>query len=205
MLAAHLRQWAGNPGVVVLGVPRGGVPVAVRVARALRAPLDVLFVRKLLLPGHRDLSIGAIAGDIRVLNRELIAALSVPESIIERLTAEERHALARREGVYRSGRKPIADIVGGRPVILVDDGLATGSTMTAAVQATRTMKASTIVAVAPVGSREAYRTLEGLANQVICPLVSTSVHSIRDWYYDFSEVTDAQVRSLLTAQDEWFR
>jgi predicted phosphoribosyltransferase len=195
-LAALLRSFAGRSDVTVLGLPRGGVPVAAAVAGALAAPLDVFTVRKIGLPGHRELAIGAIAsGGSRVLNRALIAELNVSDRAIDAVIAEEERELARREQLYRSGRPPLR--LANRVVIIVDDGLATGSTMRAAVRALRDLSPSRIVVAVPVASMEACRDLEAVADQVICARVPKSFIAVGRWYDDFSETSDDEVTELL--------
>lgn len=195
-LAAHLRRYAGRSDVIVLGLPRGGVPVAAIVAGALGAPLDVFTVRKLGVPGHRELAMGAIAsGGARVLDQRLIADLDLPDLAVGRVIAEEERELARREQVFRAGRGPLH--VAGRIVILVDDGLATGSTMRAAVQAIRDLGPSHVVVAVPVGSSEACRALEQVADDVVCARIPRRFVAVGQWYRDFSETSDAEVTALL--------
>ena len=197
-LAGRLRQYAGRPDVIVLGLPRGGVPVAAIVAGALGAPLDVFTVRKLGVPGYRELAMGAIAsGGARVLDHALIASLDLPDIAVGRVIAEEERELARREQVFRAGRGPLA--VAGRVAILVDDGLATGSTMRAAVQAIRDLGPSRVVVAVPVGSSEACRKLEQVADEVVCARIPRRFTAVGQWYRDFSETPDAEVTALLEA------
>lgn len=195
-LAARLRRYAGRTDVIVLGLPRGGVPVAAVVAGALGAPLDVFVVRKLGVPGHRELAIGAIAsGGARVLNQPLIAELGIPERAVAAVMAEEERELARRERLYRADRPRYA--LSARTAIVVDDGLATGSTMRAAVQALRHLDAARIVVAVPVGSREACRDLEAVADEVVCARIPDRFVAVGRWYVDFSETTDEEVTALL--------
>lgn len=195
-LIPYLRQYAGRSDVVVLGLPRGGVPVAAVVATALGAPLDVFTVRKLGVPGHRELAIGAIAtGGARVLDDQLIAELGLQEEAIGRVIAEEERELARREQVFRGGRGPLN--VAGRIAILVDDGLATGSTMRAAVEAINDLGPSRVVVAVPVGAIDACRRLEQVADNVICPLIPRRFLAVGQWYRDFSDTSDAEVTALL--------
>lgn len=197
-VAAHLRRYAGRSDVIVLGLPRGGVPVAAIVAAALGAPLDVFTVRKLGVPGHRELAMGAIAsGGARVLDQRLIADLDLPDFAVGRVIAEEEQELARREEVFRSGCGPLQ--VAGRIAILVDDGLATGSTMRAAVQAIHALGPSRIVVAVPVGSIEACRKLEQVADEVVCARIPRRFVAVGQWYKDFSETSDAEVTALLHA------
>jgi putative phosphoribosyl transferase len=198
-LAAQLRKYAGRPDVIVLGLPRGGVPVAAIVAGALGAPLDVFTVRKLGVPGHRELAMGAIAsGGARVLDHQLIADLGLPQVAVGHVIAEEERELARREQVFRAGQDPLQ--AAGRVAILVDDGLATGSTMLAAVQAIRELGPSRVVVAVPVGAIEACRKLEQVADEVVCARVPRQFLAVGQWYRDFSETTDAEVTALLISK-----
>ncbi len=198
LLAGYLRTYAGRSDVVVLALPRGGVPVGYEVARALRAPLDVFVVRKLGLPGYAELAMGAIAsGGVRVMNDEVVSLAQASPAVIEAVARTERTELERRELAYREGRPLIP--VKGRVVILVDDGLATGSTMQAAVLATRQLEPSSVVVSSPVGSREACARLRRVADDVICPLTPEPFSAVGMWYADFSQTTDDEVRRLLAA------
>src|SRR5215470_10790561 len=164
VLAAHLADYADRPGVLVLALPRGGVPVAYEVARALRAPLDVFVVRKLGVPGREELAMGALAtGGVRVLNQDVVDALQIPEDVIDAVTAAEQVELERRERAYRDDRPPLD--VAGRTVILVDDGLATGSTMHAAVAALRQLGPARVVVAVPVGAPGSCADFEGEADE----------------------------------------
>jgi predicted phosphoribosyltransferase len=191
-LGGLLRRYAGRADVTVLGLPRGGVPVAGAVAAMLGARLDVFTVRKIGVPGHRELAMGAIAsGGARVLNHQLIAELGISERDVAAVVAVEEQELARREAVFRKGRA--APAVAGRIVILVDDGLATGSTMRAAVQAVRALGPARVVVAVPVGSLEACRELEAVADEVICARMPRPFVAVGRWYLDFAEVSDAEV------------
>jgi len=195
-LAGYLRHYAGRPDVIVLGLPRGGVPVAAAVAGALGAPLDVFSVRKLGVPGHRELAMGAIAtGGARVLNHRLIAELGLSDAEVGAVIAEEERELARREAAFRGGRGPLN--VAGRVAILVDDGLATGSTMHAAVQAIGDLGPARVVVAVPVGSAQACADLEQVADDVVCARVPRYFRAVGQWYVDFSETSDAEVTRLL--------
>ena len=197
-LARSLLRYAGRSDVTVLGLPRGGVPVAAAVAAALNAPLDVFTVRKVGVPGHRELAMGALAsGGAQVLNHELIAELDIPEVAVGRVIAEEERELKRREQVFRAGREPLD--IAGRIAILVDDGLATGSTMHAAVLAIRELGPSRVVVAVPVGSVEACGKLERVADEVTCVFIPRSFAAVGQWYFDFSETSDAEVTALLGA------
>ena len=195
-LAAKLAAYAGRPDVLVLGLPRGGVPVAFEVARALDAPLDVFMVRKLGVPGHRELAMGAIAtGGVRVLNDDVVQGLGIPERVIDTVATEEQRELERGEREYRDGRPP--PDVRGRTVILVDDGLATGSTMRAAVAALRQQQPAGIVVAVPVASPETCDELRAEVEDVVCPVTPERFRAVGLWYEDFSPTTDEEVRELL--------
>jgi putative phosphoribosyl transferase len=196
LLAERLRGYAGRDDVVVLGLPRGGVPVAFEVARTLDAPLDVFLVRKLGVPGHEELAFGAIAtGGVRVLNRELIETLGMPPEWIEAIEARERRELERRERAYRGDRPPLD--LKGRTVILVDDGLATGSTMVAAVEAVRQESPAQVVVAVPVAAPDVCAALQSVADEVTCVLTPSAFRAVGTWYEDFSQTSDDEVRDLL--------
>jgi predicted phosphoribosyltransferase len=198
VLAQHLERFAGKDDVVVLAIPRGGVPVGYEVARALGVPLDVFVVRKLGLPGQEELAMGAIAsGGARVLNDEVIAWLHPSFETIEAVTSAQRAELERRERAYRGDRPPPP--LEGQTVILVDDGLATGSTMKAAVLAVREQHPAGIVVAVPVGAPETCEALRRVADEVVCPLMPQPFSAVGQWYVDFSQTTDEQVRELLAA------
>jgi predicted phosphoribosyltransferase len=196
-LAAHLGAYEGRPDVVVFALPRGGVPVASEVARALRAPLDVFLVRKLGVPFHRELAMGAIAsGGVRVLNTAILEALGIPIEAVDAVAREEEAELARRESLYR-GDRAAAD-VRGKVVILVDDGLATGATMRAAVTALRRLGPARIVVAVPTASAEACTEMADAADEVVCAETPEPFLAVGASYEDFSETTDDDVRRLLT-------
>jgi predicted phosphoribosyltransferase len=195
-LATHLSRYAGRDEVIVLALPRGGVPVAYEVAQALGAPLDLFLVRKLGTPGHRELAMGAIAsGGTRVLNEDVVRWYSIPESVIEAVVREEQQELERRERAYREDR-PAPDLR-NRIVILIDDGLATGSTMRAAAQAVRERHPLRVVVAVPVGARETCAELAAYADEVICARMPEPFSSVGQWYLDFDQTDDEEVRALL--------
>lgn len=195
-LAAKLSAFAGRSDVVVLALPRGGVPVAAEVAGALGAPLDVFVVRKLGVPGYEELAMGAIAtGGVRVLNRDIIASLKVPPYLIDSVADREREELERRERLYRGGRSPAE--VSGRTVILVDDGLATGATMQAALRAIRKRHPKGVIIAVPTASRETVERLRGEADDVVCLVLPEPFWAVGASYKDFSQTSDAEVQRLL--------
>ena len=195
-LAGKLKQYADRPDVLVLALPRGGVPVGYEIARALRAPLDVFLVRKLGLPGHEELAMGAIAtGGVRVLNPDVVRSLQIPDEVIDMVAAEELRELERRARAYRGDRPPPE--VRGRTVILVDDGLATGSSMRAAVAALRQQGPARIVVAVPVGAADTCAELRTQADDVICACTPDPFYAVGLWYSDFSQTTDDEVRELL--------
>ena len=195
-LAAHVGHLHGRGDLVVLALPRGGVPVAHEVARALNAPLDILLVRKLGLPGHGELAMGAIAsGGVRVLNEDVIGQYRVAAAVIDDVARKEQAELARRERTYRAGRAPIE--LRDRIVLLVDDGLATGSTMKAAVQAVRAQRPSRVIVAVPVGSPDGCREFADIADEVVCARTPEHFTAVGQWYRDFSETTDQEVHDLL--------
>jgi putative phosphoribosyl transferase len=195
-LATKLAAYADRADVLVLGLPRGGVPVAYEVAHALRAPLDVFIVRKLGVPGYEELAMGAIAtGGVRVLNQEITASLHISESVIEAVAHREQQELERREQLYR-GDRPISDVQ-GRTVILVDDGLATGSTMRAAAVALRQMQPSKIIVAVPVGAQETCDEFRQEVDEVVCAITPEPFRAVGASYVDFSQTSDDEVRHLL--------
>lgn len=195
-LARNLGEYSDRTDVLVLGLPRGGVPVAFEVARALSAPLDVFVVRKLGLPHHEELAMGAIAmGGARVLDRGLIAQLGVSDAEIERVTGREEIELERRQKQYR-GARPLPDIA-GRTVILVDDGLATGSSMRVAVAALREEHPGKIVVAVPIAPEETCEMLRATADEVVCALTPEPFYAVGLWYHDFSQTSDEEVHDLL--------
>ena len=195
-LAEQLSAYANRPDTLVLALPRGGVPVAYEVAKALGAPLDVFQVRKLGLPGHEELAMGAIAtGGVRVRNPEVVEYLRIPDEVIDEVTARERQELERRERLYREDRPALSPR--GRVVILVDDGLATGSTMLAAVLALRQQQPASIVVAVPVAAKQTCEELRTVADEVVCAVTPDPFYAVGLWYEDFSQTTDEEVRELL--------
>ena len=200
-LADRLREYAGRSDVIVLGLPRGGIPVAYEVARALRAPLDIFVIRKLGVPWHPELAMGAIAsGGIRVLDEYTVRAAGISERDVARVIAAEQEELERRERQYR-GARPFPPLA-GRTVILVDDGLATGSSMRAAVKAVQGESPARIVVAVPVAPAETCDALGQLADVVVCAMTPEPFQAVGLWYDDFSQTTDAEVRDLLAKAAE---
>jgi putative phosphoribosyl transferase len=196
LLAEKLDKYAGREDVIVLGLPRGGVPVAYEVARRLGVPLDVFIVRKLGVPGFEELALGAIAsGGVRVLNEDVVRALPNANELIESVTTRELAELGRREQIYRDGRP--APNIGGRTVILVDDGLATGATMRAAVAALRQLGAAKIVVAVPVGAADTCREIEQEVDETVCAMAPEWFQAVGQFYEDFSQTSDDEVRELL--------
>src|SRR6266705_2791497 len=197
LLAEKLLKYAGRADVIVLGLPRGGVPVAFEVAQRLGAPFDVFIVRKLGVPGFEELAVGAIAsGGVRVLNEDVMRALPNADETIESITARETIELERREQSYRDGRP--APELRDRIVILVDDGLATGATMRAAVKALRQRGAAKIVVAVPVGPPDTCHELERLADETNCLSTPPFFQAVGQYYEDFSQTSDEDVRELLS-------
>lgn len=195
-LAQKLVAYVGRSDVIVLALPRGGVPVAYEVALALRAPLDIFIVRKLGLPGHEELAIGAIAsGGARVLNEDIIQYLGISEAVIAAIAQRELQELQRRELAYRGERPPLE--VEGRTIILIDDGLATGASMRAAVAGLRLQNPAYIVVAVPTAAPETCEALEPEVDQMICATTPEPFYGVGRWYEDFSQTTDEEVRTLL--------
>jgi putative phosphoribosyl transferase len=195
-LASRLSRYADRPDVVVLALPRGGVPVAFEVAQALGAPLDVFLVRKLGVPGHEEVAMGAIAsGGVRVLNDDVIRLVGIPMSAVEAVAAREGEELHRREMAYRGSRPAAA--VADRTVILVDDGLATGASMKAAVAALRRERPASIVVAVPVAAAETCQEFRQEVEDVVCAVTPEPFMAVGAWYEDFSQTTDAEVQQLL--------
>jgi predicted phosphoribosyltransferase len=196
VLAQELTAYAGRSDVIVLALPRGGVPVAYEVALALNAPLDIFIVRKLGLPGHEELAIGAIAsGGVRVLNEDIIHALNIPEGMINRVAQQELQELGRREQLYR-GDRPMLDVQ-DKTVILIDDGLATGASMRAAVSGVRTQHPARIVIAVPTAAPETCNAFEFEVDEIVCAMTPEPFFGVGKWYENFSQITDEEVHTLL--------
>ncbi|MCA1248040.1 phosphoribosyltransferase [Massilia sp. MS-15] len=195
-LARHLRHYAGQPGLIVLALPRGGVPVAFPVARALGAELDILLVRKLGLPGHEEFAMGAIgSGGVRVLQPGVPGLMGVTQEQVERVSARELAELGRRDRLYRGGRPP--PVLAGRCVILVDDGIATGASMLAAVQVVRRQGVARLVVAAPVGAPDTLARLAQGVDELVCPLAPPRFQAVGQYYRAFGQTEDEEVQDLL--------
>jgi putative phosphoribosyl transferase len=196
VLATRLAKYAGRDDVVVLALPRGGVPVGYEVASSLGVPMDVFLVRKLGTPGHRELAMGAIAsGGVRVLNEDVVHWYGISDAAIERIAHDEQEELERRERAYRGDRR--APDLAGRIVILIDDGLATGSTMRAAAQAVRAHQPARVVIAVPVGAPQTCAELTAVADEVICARMPEPFSAVGQWYLNFDQTEDDEVRELL--------
>ena len=197
LLAKKLEAYANRSDVIVLALPRGGVPVAYEVAYALNAPLDVFLVRKLGVPGHEELAMGAIAsGNVRVLNNDIMNYLGIPDDLIDQVAVREQHELERREKLYRGSYPPVA--ITNRTVIVIDDGLATGSTMRAAVNALKKMRPARIIVAAPVAARETCESFrEAVDSTCVCVMSPEPFQGVGLWYRDFSQTSDEEVCYLL--------
>jgi len=195
-LAESLSQYRDRDDVIVLALPRGGVPVAAEIARRLQVPFDVFVVRKLGVPGHEELAMGAIAtGGVRLLNDDVVGPLGIPANVIDAVARSEQIELERREELYRGSRQPIGLV--GKTVILVDDGLATGSTMRAAVRAVRQQEPAQVIVAVPVGAPETCATLAREADDVVCVRTPEPFVAVGLWYRDFTPTSDREVRALL--------
>jgi putative phosphoribosyl transferase len=200
-LAARLKRYADRADVLVLALPRGGVPVAYEVAEALKAPLDIFLVRKLGVPGYEELAMGAIAsGGVRVINKDVVRQLNIPGEVIDAVAADEQQELARRERAYRDNRPP--PNAKGRIAILIDDGLATGSTMRAAAAALRKQGPARIVVAVPVSSPETCDEFRSEVDEIVCAVTPEPFRGVGLWYEDFSQTTDEEVRELLKREPQ---
>jgi predicted phosphoribosyltransferase len=197
LLADRLGAYANRPDVIVLALPRGGVPVGYAIAERLRIDLDVIVVRKLGVPSHEELAMGAVAsGGLRILNRDIVALARVDDATIDKVVRTELQEIARREARYRRGAQ--APALRGRTVILVDDGLATGSTMTVAVQAVRREHPQRVVVAVPVAASDSCEALAGLVDEMICLYTPEPFRAVSVWYEQFDQTTDAEVIDLLS-------
>ncbi len=201
-LAAKLADYANRDDVLVLALPRGGVPVAAEVARSLEAPLDIVLVRKLGVPGSEELAFGAIAsGGFRVLNTDVVTMAGISREVIETVAAREHRELERREHAYRAGRPPRE--IAGRTVLLVDDGVATGASIRVALRAVRAHGAARVIVAVPVGAASTLDELAAEADDVVTVLAPGNLHAIGEWYDDFSQLTDPEVCALLAPIGAW--
>jgi putative phosphoribosyl transferase len=196
VLASLLAGYRGRSDIVVVGLPRGGIPVAYEIATALHAPLDVMVVRKLGVPGHEELAMGAIAsGGVQVINEEVVRHLGLTPAVLASVAAIEQQELVRRERTYRGERPPVA--VDGGTVILVDDGLATGSTMRAAVAALRRRQPGRIIVAVPTAAPETCEELKTEVDEIVCAMTPTPFYGVGEWYEHFDQTSDNEVRDLL--------
>ena len=201
VLATQLTAYANRSDVLVLALPRGGVPVAYEVAKALHAPLDVFIVRKLGVPGHEELAMGAIAsGGVCVLNEDVVQMLHIPDRVIEAVIAKEQQELERREHLYRDDRPPpdVRDCT----IILIDDGLATGATMRAAIKALRQQHPARLVVAVPVAAPPTCEELGAQVDEIICAKTAEPFYGVGYWYEDFSQTTDEEVHALLAQSEQ---
>jgi putative phosphoribosyl transferase len=196
LLAAELKRYAGEPNLIILGLPRGGVPVAFEVARALRAPLDVFIVRKLGTPGQRELAMGAIAsGGIRVINDQVVEMLRIPMVVIDEVAAKEEQELKRREFAYRGDYSEPQ--VSGKTVILIDDGIATGSTMQAAIRALNSQEPARLIVAVPTCAPTTFHELRHEVDEFVALMTPEPFYGVGQWYVDFGQTSDAEVSELL--------
>jgi putative phosphoribosyl transferase len=197
ILASRLTHYKGRKDVVVLALPRGGIPVAYEIGKELGVPVDVFVVRKLGVPGQEELAMGAIAsGDVRIINYDVVNQFGIDQETIDRITDEERQELRRREQLYRGDRRPPA--LAGKSIILVDDGIATGSTMRAAIAAMRQSTPARLIVAVPVAAASTYREMSAEVDEFICPETPEAFFAISQWYERFEQTTDDEVRDLLS-------
>lgn len=201
ILAEKLQHYRDRPDVLVLALPRGGVPVAFEIARSLNAPLDVFLVRKVGVPGHEELAMGAVANrNIRVSNQDVVQRLGISEAVFDEVADREHHELRRRRDLYRGGEPPLQ--VADHTIILVDDGLATGSTMRAAIAALREQRPSRLVVAVPVGASETCANLGQEVDEIVCGACPEQFTAVGAWYDDFSPTSDETVTHLLAKAAE---
>ncbi len=204
ILAHQLERYRSLPDLLVLGLPRGGVPVAFEVAKALAAPLDVFVVRKLGVPGHEELAMGALAsGNVQVLNHDVLDQLSIPSAVVSGVAQQEQAELERREHLYRGQRPPLR--CAKRSIILVDDGLATGATMRAAITALREQQPARLIVAVPVGAPEVCAMLRPSVDELICAATPQPLRAVGLWYANFGQTSDSEVAELLRASQEFAR
>ncbi|HWH68115.1 MAG TPA: phosphoribosyltransferase [Candidatus Sulfotelmatobacter sp.] len=203
-LAKRLKRYVEDPSLLVLALPRGGVPVGYEIARALNAPMDAFVVRKLGVPGYEELAMGAIAsGGVRVLNEDVVRRLGIPDRVVEAVAAEQQEELQRREAAFRGHDKPLH--IQGRKIILVDDGLATGATMRAAIRALGQHNPAAIIVAVPVGAPETCEQLRSEVDELICGQMPEPFFAIGTWYANFLQTTDDEVREFLSRAAEEYR
>ena len=197
-LAERLRDYAGRDDVIVLALPRGGVPVAYQIATALHAPLDILLVRKLGLPGHEEYAMGAIAsGGVRVLQTSVVQQMQVPPQVVQQVIDRETLEIERRELAYRGGRQPRG--LAGKTIILVDDGLATGATMRVAVESLKRHKPARVIVAVPVAAPDSRNMIAAEVDEVVCLSTPMMFRAVSEWYAHFDQTSDAEVQQLLEA------
>lgn len=200
LLADRLAKYSQDPSIIVLGLPRGGVPVAYQIAIRLKVPLDVFLVRKLGVPGHEELAMGAIAaGGICIFNDSIVNSFDIPQEVIEAVKATEQAELMRRMTLYRNDKPPLD--VTDKKVILVDDGLATGATMKAAVKALKLMQPRRIIIAVPVAAFDTYKEFQPLVDEIVCLALPTLFYGVGMWYKDFAQTSDQEVIALLATID----
>lgn len=196
ILATHLKKYAGKEDAIVLALPRGGVPVAYEIASSLSIPLDVFIVRKLGVPGHEELAMGALAsGGVVLLNEELINYLKISKPSIDQVIESEKNELSRREQLYHVNEE--APVLKDKTILLVDDGIATGSTMQAAILALRQQKPAQIIVAVPVAAQDTYKDISKLVDKIVCPLTPVNFYAVGLWYKNFSQTSDSEVCELL--------
>lgn len=199
LLAQALARYKNHPNLLVLALPRGGVPIAHQVAKGLNAPMDIFVVRKLGMPGHEELAMGAIAsGSVRIINQDVVREYNIPDDVIEAVTAKEQEELERREQKYRQGLPPLD--VKNKTVILVDDGLATGATMWAAVSALREQQPALLIVGVPAAAKATCDAFRPIVDDIVCVITPEPFYAVGIWYEDFSQTTDEEVHQLMKQQ-----